>query len=416
MDTYEFLERVNSNMIAELDIQDYVEVKTSNNLDKLKTFLSDLDNFQKNRISEIVIDSYFKNKNDSKLPQKPLDDLRQYLETKIKSQLQSQNKINSIPDVSVFSHSINNTVFDKVLLKTFEDNRANRGYYKNVFDNWANTRINSLKNSSLMERSKLLEGFLNSFCKQLIDNTIRIATGAHYYFKGDTKYNKYYTTGYINLFHLLNYGNDGRLNTIEIYLERLRLFREKNPFLALQFQDYCVDRIKELKNMLEMNFFFKKSNPIFFHYDLIIDEFNNCINIEKERIKLELSKNNGLIGNGDHSKQVLKPKMKKKGFEDFFYNISNKPIFFEELKATFITERGIPFGILLDELKKCDVLKIGNSEFANFHECAKSFFNHDIGSRVGIINYKPENSENYKEEIDIISTNLKPLIIKFKTN
>lgn len=312
MDTYEFLERVNSNRIAELDIQDYVEVKTSNNLDKLKTLLSDLDNFQKNRISEIVIDSYFKNKNDSKLPHKPLDDLRQYLETKIKNQLQSQNKINSIPDVSVFSHSINNTVFDKVLLKTFEDNRANSGYYKNVFDNWSNTRINSLKNSSLMEPSKLLESFLNSFCRQLIDYTLRIAIGAHYYFKGDTKYNKYYTPGYINLFHLLNYGNDGRLNTIEIYLERLRLFREKNPFLALQFQDYCVDRIKELKNMLETNFFLKKSNPIFFHYDLIIDEFNNCINIEKERIKLELSKNNGLIENGDHSKQVLKPKKEKK--------------------------------------------------------------------------------------------------------
>lgn len=284
MDIYDFFEKVNNDEIAQLDILHYIEVRTDNNTDKLKTLLNDLEHFHTKRVTEITFGTLFNGKSDKKEPQKSLDKLKEILEQKIETERKSQNKLTSIPKVSTFSNSINNTMFNKVLLKTLDNNSPNNIYYKNVFNNWVKARTAHLENTPLADQAKWIHNFLNIFCSQLIDNTIQIARGAHHYHKGLPKYNKDFEPGYFKLFHLLNYG-DGYTNTIEIYLQSLRLKRAENPALALSMRDYYIDRIKELKTMLEINFFFKKVNPIYFHFDQIILEFKNNIDPEIEKIK-----------------------------------------------------------------------------------------------------------------------------------
>ncbi|MDF4204020.1 hypothetical protein PXD56_13690 [Maribacter sp. SA7] len=116
------------------------------------------------------------------------------------------------------------------------------------------------------------------------------------------------------------------------------------------------------------------------------------------------------------SKQTEKDIDSKKELIDYFFNLNNKSKCLQELKEVFNTEKGIQFGILIDQLKESQVLKIGNREFKNFHECAQSFFTQNIGSRISVRAYVDKGPETYHEEIEIISIKLLPIIAKYRTN
>ncbi len=197
----------------------------------------------------------------------------------------------SIPDVNLFINSMDNTVFDKVITRTLENGKANIHHYKNVFQNWKSVRIESLNSTNQFgDSTKWLESFLNGFCEQLQDITIRIATGAHMNYNNTPKWEKKYTGGYLQLFRLLDYSN-GFLNTLEPVLISLKLNWDSSPLLASQMQSYCIDRINEIKRITEINYFLRKNNPIYFYYDEVIKKFEERINFEETKLRVEHSKN-----------------------------------------------------------------------------------------------------------------------------
>jgi hypothetical protein len=108
-----------------------------------------------------------------------------------------------------------------------------------------------------------------------------------------------------------------------------------------------------------------------------------------------------------------KPNKLKKGLDEFFYNIIDKEKFLKELKATFTTERGKNFKIIISLLIEANVLIINSREFKDFHSELVTFFDRNIGTRQSIndviFNDIP------KPIIEPIEKKLNPLIIKYKT-
>lgn len=164
----------------------------------------------------------------------------------------------TIPDVNEFIRFMDNKAFEIICQKKLANGKENKHFNEIVFMKWLNQRSTDLSNSEFGEKIKWLQEFLIEFCKQLNDITIKIATGAHMNFKNHSKWNNLYTSGYLELFHLLDYGN-GYLNTIEDVLISLRLNWDENPLLATRMQSYCIDRIKEMKRILELNYHLKRA-------------------------------------------------------------------------------------------------------------------------------------------------------------
>ncbi|MGP1991869.1 hypothetical protein D9V96_008285 [Zobellia laminariae] len=209
----------------------------------------------------------------------------------------NKNSVNSntsmkptIPDVNLFINSMNNSVFEKVIFQDREDGRVNNFYYQTVFENWAITRIEEFTSSNQFgERTKWMRLFIKMYCEHLNRITIKIATGAHFNFKNKPKWDSNYTGGFLDLFHFLDYSS-GYNNTIDSLLMTLKLNWNEDPIRATKMQSYCIDRIKEMKRMVEVNYFIKKDNPIFIYYDEIIERIEKSIDIELTKVLLKEKK------------------------------------------------------------------------------------------------------------------------------
>jgi hypothetical protein len=103
-----------------------------------------------------------------------------------------------------------------------------------------------------------------------------------------------------------------------------------------------------------------------------------------------------------------------KKFEDHFFKLNNRELFFTDLRTTFNVEKGLTFGILIHWLKQQEVLIIGHKEFKNFCIQAQEFFVQDIKSREAILKYDSDNEKQYQEENRIITNKLSPIIALYK--
>lgn len=108
---------------------------------------------------------------------------------------------------------------------------------------------------------------------------------------------------------------------------------------------------------------------------------------------------------------------KSKALNDYLSNVKDKEAFAKDLKATFNTEIGISFKIMIELLKTENILLIGNRDFLGFYRNIKPYFNRDIGTYTAVndtYKHTEDDQTAYDKEIQIIKQKLNPLITKHK--
>jgi hypothetical protein len=121
-------------------------------------------------------------------------------------------------------------------------------------------------------------------------------------------------------------------------------------------------------------------------------------------LKLKLNETDEIINS------LEKKKKKEKKINDYFQNIADKTKFLKELKEVFSTEKGQKIRALIENLKKEEMLLIGEREFKNFICELRTYFNRDIGEYQGIQN----KTVNWEIETEYTIEKLNPLISKYK--
>jgi len=194
-------------------------------------------------------------------------------------------------------------------------------------------------------------------------------------------------------------------NSIIMLLQEL--FIATRPYEFIKIRDFVLFWIEKCINEPIHKGFQWGYSP--FKEDIFTINDKILKNHSDKKINLKNSLKNSRTSKRENKESLVKT------FSDHFYNLDKKDVFLNNLKEIFKTEKGILFGILIDELKNNDVLKIGNREFKNFHHEASIFFQRDIATREAVSKYKPNEQEDYyKSEIDIIRNKLKSLIIRHK--